>query len=173
MAFTTQPKAAAYSRNLFSHSTPTLNGEEKASSTYKKGAFLIDDDAGLITESTSPISSTAANRTIGLALQDATGVTSAKVPFVYFTGGTVIEITLSDNTAGVHTLVVGDKWAVFPIAKGTNNWALDGVGSSDVAGAAVIGFKLPFTLATTTEARVFAIVTAPARGGADTSSLAW
>ena len=171
MAYTTQPRAANVARYLGFHSAPILEGEEKASQSYKAGAFLIDDDSGLITESTSPIDATAvAKRTFGLALSNATGTTSAKARFIWLTQNVVLEITLSDNTAGAHTLAATDKWKVYAPTKGTANWALDANAAIDTGGAVVIGFKLPFTTGTTTEARVFAILTSTVRGGANASS---
>ena len=171
MAFTTQPRPAQYDRSLGGMSCPILHGEEKASQTYKKGAFLIDDDAGLITKSTTPIDASAVGkRTFGLALKDSTGVTSADVPFVWLTSLVVLEITLSDNTAGVHTLAAADKWAVYAIAEGTTAWALDANANCDTGGIIVIGFKTGTVVGTTTDARVYGILTNTARGGADTGS---
>ena len=171
MAFTTQPQAANVARYLGFASAPILHGEEKASQTFKKGAFLIDDDAGLITETTSALdASTVAHRCVGLALKDASGVTSADMPFVFLGSQVVIEITLSDNTAGVHTSAATDKWKVYAAAKGTNNWALDTNAASDTGGLLVIGFKKGVVVGTTTEARVYGIVTSTVRGGTNAGS---
>lgn len=169
MAYTTQPKPAAFVGMLGLYVEPILHGEEAAGSSWKKGAFLQDNDAGLLTESTSPIDvSGVTKRTIGMAHNDASGVTSADVVFTWLSTQTIIEITLSDNTAGAHTLAVTDKWKVFPAAKGTNNWALDANGiANDAGGFLVVGFKDPVG---TVDARVYAIVTSPARGGANAGS---
>ena len=170
MALTTQPQPAKYARSLSGASAPILHGVEKASQTYTKGAFVTDDDAGRITESTSVLSSTAANRTIGIALRSATGVTGADVPFVFLTEDTVIEITLTDLSAGTHTLAQADYGKVFAPTKGTANWYLDAnaVGVN-VGGGVVIGFKDPIG---TVDARVYCIMSHPVRGFVDAGSLA-
>ena len=168
MPLTTQPQKARYDRALGLTSCPVLHGSEKAAQTYKKGAFLIDDDAGRIAETTSPIDASAVgNRTFGLALDDATGTTDADVAFVWLGPNTIIEITLSNGTAGTHTLVIGDMWAVYPITKGTANWYLDTNAVSDTGGGIVVGFKDAIG---TVDARVYAILTNTARGGKDAGS---
>lgn len=167
MALTTQPKKPFVVRHLVG-SAPVLHGEEKATQTYKQSAFLQDDDAGRITESASPIDASAVTkRAFGMALQDASGVTDKDVPFVWLGPGEVIEITLSDATAGTHTLAQTDKWKVFPITKATNYWYLDANAVSDTGGAVVIGFKDPIG---TVDGRVYAVLTNTARGGANAGS---
>ncbi len=175
MAYTTQPPAADYAYTLGAHSAPILHGEEKATQTYAKGAFLIDDDAGLIAETTSPVDASAVgNRTFGLAIRAATGVTSADVPLVWLTSTVVLEITLSDNTGGSHIIAAADKWAVYAPTKGTTAWALDANAVSDTGGMIVIDLNpnrlAGFALGTTTESRVHAILTNTARGGKDAGS---
>lgn len=168
MALTTQPKAAAYAYTLGLVGAPIMTGEEKASSTYDKGAFLIDDDSGLITESTSPIDASAvAKRTMGMALFDATGTTSAEVKFIWAAAYTVFEATLSDATAGTHTLAAADKWKVYPITKGTANWYLDANAVSDTGGGLIIAFR---DAVGTVDGRVYFVVTNTARGGTNAGS---
>lgn len=168
MALTTQPKPAFVTKCIGMTSSPMLTGSEKASSTYKRGAFLIDDDAGRITESTSPIDASAvAKRCFGMSLCDATGTTDAEVPFVWLTPNVVIEITLSELTAGTHTLVQADMFAVYPITKGTANWYLNADAVSDTGGGIVVGFVDPVG---TVDARVLMIISNLVRGGADAGS---
>src|SRR5256885_1015662 len=103
MALTNQPKAASFVQTLGLVAAPWVHGVEKAAQTYKKGAFLQDDDAGRITESASPIDGSAVTkRAFGLALQDATGVTGADAPLIWIAHYCVFEITLSELTAGAH-----------------------------------------------------------------------
>src|SRR5437870_1786843 len=109
---------------------PVRHGVEKAGQTYKKGAPLIDDDAGRLTESTSPIDASAVSkRTLGLALNDASGVTDKDAPIALVGENEIFEGTLSDSTAGTHTLAQGDQWQTFPLVKdptfATGNWYLD------------------------------------------------
>ena len=167
MALTTTPPKARYDKALGLTSAPVLHGAEKATQTFLRGAFLIDDDAGRITESTSPIdASSVAKRSFGLALDAATGTTDYDVPFIWLGPNTVFEITLSDATAGTHTLAQADQWAVYPITKSTH-WYLDANAVSDTGGAIVVGFKDAIG---TVDARVYAILTNTARGGADAGS---
>lgn len=167
MALTNKPKPAYAAKALgLTSQSIIVHGEEKAAQTYKQGAFLIDDDAGLITESTSPIDAGAvARRTLGMALRDATGVTSADVPFAFVGEHQVYAATLSDSTAGTHTLAATDKWKVYPITKdpthATGNWYLDANAVSDTGGGLVVGFV---DTVGTVDGRVFFIVTTPARG---------
>lgn len=171
MALTNQPKPAYVDRCLGMTSSPVLTGPEKASSTFKRGAFLIDDDAGFVTESTSPIdASSVAKRTFGMALHDATGVTSANVEFIWITPNVIIEITLTELTAGTHTLVQADLYAVYPITKATANWYLNADAVSDTGGGIVVGFKDPVG---TVDARVYMAVSNLVRGGADAGSGIW
>jgi hypothetical protein len=168
MAFTTQPLPARFAKSLVSHSAPILHGKEKASQSYKSGAFLIDDGSGLLAETTSPVDASAVSkRTFGLAIKDATGTTSADVPLVWLTNDVLVEITLSDNTAGAHTLAQTDQWQVYAPTKGTNNWALDANAEIDTGGMVVVGFKGKIG---DSDARVYGILTNTARGGVDASS---
>lgn len=171
MALTNQPNPIVASRPLGLFHTPIMHGNEKAAQTYKRGALVQDDDAGRITESASPVDGSAVTkRTIGFALADATGVTDTDVGFVHASGHEVLEGTLSDATAGTHTLAQADLWKVFPITKATNNWYLDANAVSNTGGGVVVGFKDPIG---TVDGRVFFIVTAAARGGAHAASSAW
>lgn len=168
MPLTTQPQPPTVVRCPGLSSIPTFHGVEKATQTYKKGAFLQDDDAGRLTESASPISAAAVtNRTFGMALHDATGVTDAQVPFVWLGPNVIIEFTLSDATAGTATLAQTHQWKVYPILKGTTFWYLDAAATSDTGGACVVGFKDPIG---TVNPRVFAVITNTARGGANAAS---
>lgn len=168
MPLTTQPLAPLVARVPGLSSIPTFHGVEKATQTYKASAFLIDDDAGRLTESTSPISAAAvAQRTFGMANQNATGVTDADVPFTWLGPQTVIEITLSDATAGTATLAQTHQWKVYPIIKATNYWYLDAAATSDTGGGLVVGFKDPIG---TVNPRVFCVVTNTVRGGANAAS---
>jgi hypothetical protein len=170
MPLTNSPKTVNMARRVGLTSAPIVHGVEKASQTYKIGAFLIDDDAGRITESTSPIdASTAAKRTFGIAVAAATGTTSANTMVVWATDSQMFEITLSDATAGTHALVQNDQWKVYPILKDSTsgNWYLDANAVSDTGGGIVVEFKDPLG---TVDARVFTIVTNTARGGANVGS---
>src|SRR5574342_198580 len=167
-ALTTQPKAAQFAYTIGQTAAPIIHGEEKATQTYKAGAFVIDDDSGLITESTSPIDASAvAKRTIGMARDAATGTTSADVSIFFATQTTVFEGTLSDATAGTHTLAATDKFKVYPITKGDANWYLDANAVSDTGGGLVIGFKDPVG---TVDGRVYFIPTSTVRGGKNAAS---
>lgn len=168
MAFTTQPKPVTFYAALGLNAEPIIHGEEAAGQSWKRGAFLQDDDSGLIVPSASPIDASAVTkRAFGLAHNDATGVTGADVVMTWLTPQTIIEITLSDNTAGAHTLAATDKWKVYGAAKGTNYWALDANAVSDTGGFVVVGFKDPVG---TVDGRVFAVITNTARGGANAGS---
>lgn len=168
MALTTQPQRVYVAKLSGYAATPQLKGNEKATQTYKKGAFLIDDDAGLMTESTSPIDASAvANRTFGLASRDATGVTSAEVIFAWLGPNVILEGTLSNGTAGTHTLAQTNMWKVYPIIKGTANWYLDTNAVSDTGGGLVVGFKDPIG---TVDGRVYFVITNTVRGGANAAS---
>lgn len=170
MALTTQPRRAQFAYVIGTGVCPTIEGVEKATSTWTQGAFLRDDDAGRLTESTSPIDGAAgveAQRTFALALDAATGTTGAKAQAVWLGDDVVLEITLSNATAGTHTLVQGNQWQTYPILKGTNNWYLDTNAVSDTGGGLVVGFKDPIG---TVDARVYCRVTLPVRGSANDGS---
>lgn len=169
MALTSKPKRAGLAKSNGLTSAIMYSGEEKASSTYKQGAFLIDDDAGRMTESTSPIDASAvAKRTLGMALADASGTTDAQVLFVPVGEAEVFSATLSDSTAGTHTLAQADKWAVYPITKdpthSTGFWYLDANAVSDTGGGLIVGFQGAIG---DVDAVVYFIVTTPARGTTD------
>jgi hypothetical protein len=172
MALTTQPPAARFTKYLGHTAAVLLHGEEHASSTYKKGAFLQDDGSGLIGESVSPIDgSGVTKRAFGIASRDATGVTSADVPFVFIgTALAVIEGTLSDLSAGTHTLAAADKWQTYSLTKGTSAWYLN-ANVLAANGAFLIdsinGFKKDIGVV---DCRVLFILTAAARGGLVASS---
>jgi|SRR6185503_778070 len=171
MALTTQPQRAAEAKLIGLAASPIVHGVEKASQTYTMGAFLQDDDAGRITESASPIdASGVTKRAFGLAIHAATGTTDADVPMVWLGPNTVIEITLSELTAGTHTLAQADQWKVYPITKGTANWYLNADAVSDTGGGIVIGFKDPIG---TVDGRVYMVISNPARGGANAGSAAF
>lgn len=168
MPVTNQPKRVTLARTIGNTASPIEHGVEKATQTYVAGAFLQDDDAGRITESTSPIdASGVTKRTIGIAVGNATGVTGANVDIIYAMDSTVFEGTLSNATAGTHTLAQADQWQVFPIVKATANWHLDRNAVSDTGGGMVIGFRDPIG---TVDARVYFIITNTARGGANAAS---
>jgi hypothetical protein len=167
MSVTNTPLSARVAHTIGLVADPELHGVEKASSSYLIGAMLIDDDAGRITESTTPIdASTVAKRTFGVALDPATGVTGADVRFAWVGPYTVLEMTLSDGTAGTHTLAQADQWKVYPILKATH-WYLDANAVSDTGGGIVVGFKDAIG---TVDARVYVIVSNTARGGANAGS---
>jgi len=172
MALTNQPKPAFVGKLLGGRTEPTVTGYEAASQTFVAGAFVRDNDSGLIVESTSPVNGSAVgNRCIGIALAAASGVTAAALPIAPVVGSDVLlEITLSDATAGTHTLAQADQWKCYPITKGTANWYLDANAVSDTGGAVVVGFKDPIG---TVDARVYAIVTRAAIGGVNAGSSAW
>lgn len=171
MALTTQPKPATVVRPAGLSSIPTFHGVEKATQTYVKGAFLIDDDAGRLTESTSPIDASAvAKRSFGMALMAATGVTGADVPFVWLGPQTIIEVNLMELTAGLHTLVQADQWKVYPLTKATANWYLNADAVSDTGGGIVVGFVDPIG---TVDGRVLCVLSNPARGGANAGSASY
>lgn len=172
MALTNKPKRILTAYLEGKVAIPVRHGVEKATQTYKKGAPLIDDDAGRLTEATSPIDASAvAKRCLGFALNDATGVTGADAPIALVGENEVFEGTLSNSTAGTHTLAQGDQWQTFPLTKdptfATGIWYLDRNAVSDTGGAIVIGFKDPIG---TVDARVYFIITTPARGGANAGS---
>ncbi len=168
MALTNQPKRAFFVQTLGLVGSPIAHGVEKASQTYAAGAFIQDDDAGRITESASPIDGSAVTkRTFGMTLNAATGVTGADVAFIWVAHYTIFEITLSDATAGTHTLAQADQWRVFPVTKATANWYLDANAVSNTGGGIVIGFKDAIGVV---DARVYCVFTNTARGGAHASS---
>jgi len=172
MPLTTTPKAATFAKTLYGGAAPMLDGYEKASQTFIKGAFLIDDDSGYVTESTSPIDASAvAKRTFGFAEAPASGVTGTaatgpNIRFVDVTVMTVFEATLSDATAGTHTLAIADMHKVYPITKSTH-WYLDANAVSDTGGGRIVGFKDPIG---TVDGRVYFICTSTVRGGANAGS---
>jgi hypothetical protein len=174
MPLTNKMPACLVGRLLGIHSEPSLHGKEKASQTYKAGSPVQDDDAGLITESASPVDGSAVTkRMIGIAVADATGVTSADVHIqAVLPDGVLLEITLSDATAGTHTLAQTDQWKIYPITKdtATGHWYLDANAVSDSGGAVVVEFKDKIG---TVDARVYAKVTRAAIGGANAGSAAW
>lgn len=172
MALTNKPQRVILARRIGLASAPTVHGVEKASSTYKAGAFVQDDDSGRITESASPIDASAVTkRAFGIAINAATGVTGADVALSWLTDSQMVEMTLSDSTAGTHTLAQADQWKVYPITKdptfSTGNWYLDANAVSDTGGGIVVEFKDPIG---TVDGRVFAILTNTARGGANAAS---
>src|SRR3990170_3616457 len=171
MALTTQPKRAQFVQTIGLSSAPIVTGHERASQTFVAGAFLIDDEGGRVTPSTSPIdASSVAKRTIGMALAPAIGTTSADIPIALAGPYTVFEGTLSDATAGTHTLAQADMWLVYPPTKGTTHWYLDAAAVSDTGGGLVIGLKDAIG---TVDGRVYFIVTTPARGGTNAGSANW
>jgi len=172
MPLTSAPKRAQLVKTLGKTSEVVLHGFEKATQTWKIGAFLIDDGAGRLTVSTSPIDASAVDkRTLGMALADATGVTDADVPFAFVGADVVFMGTLSDSTAGTHTLALTDLYETFPIvldgAFSTGFYYLDANAVSDTGGALVIGLVDPIG---TVNGRVQFIVTTPARGTANAGS---
>jgi len=161
MPLTYQPQPLKLGTPFGLQSDLTMHGEEAAGSTYYKGALLQDNDAGLITESTSPVDgSTVADRAFGIAYAAATGTTSADVAFGYIGQYTVLEGTLSNATAGTHTLAATDKFQTYPITKATHNWYLDAAAVS-ADGGIIIAFKDDVG---TVNGRVYFIITAAARG---------
>ncbi len=168
MALTTQPKRVQFVQTIGLAASPVVHGVEKASVTYKAGCFLIDDDAGRVYPSTTPIDASAvANRTIGMAMEDATGVTGTDVPIILAGPHTVFEGTLSDLSAGTHTLAQADQWRVVALTQGTTHWYLDSNATADSGGALITGFKDAIG---TVDGRVYFIVTTPARGGTNAGS---
>jgi len=166
MALTNKPKRLAVMANEGKTSMVVLHGEEKATQTYKQGAPLIDDDSGRITESTSPIDASAVGkRCFGIATADATGTTDADVLMDQVGEDTVLEVTLSDSTAGTHTLAQTDKWKVYPLVKdptfSTGFWYADTNAVSDTGGFFVREFVGAIG---DVDARVRGIITTPARG---------
>lgn len=171
MALTNQPSPIVAHRPLGLGHTPILHGNEKAAQTFKRGAPIQDDDAGRLTESASPVDGSAVTkRCIGFTLADASTVTDTDVAVVVAWPHQLFEATLSDATAGTHTLALTDMWKIFPITKATANWYLDANAVSDTGGGVVVGFKDPIL---TVDGRVYFMVTAPARGGANAGSAAW
>src|SRR5439155_25746895 len=129
------------------------------------------DDAGSIVESKSPVDGLAnTQRTIGLAVADATGKTGSDVHMVSLIGDDVeLEVTLSNATAGTHTLVQGDQWKIYPLTKASGgHWYLDAAAPA-ASGAVVMRFKDPIG---TVDARVYARVTRPAIGSAAAAAAA-
>jgi hypothetical protein len=164
MALTTQPQRVKFAYTIGLNATPIMHGIEKASQTYKAGAFLVDDGAGYMTESVTAIIDTAATetkRTLGMALNSATGTTGADVPFVWSCQNVVFEGTLSDLSAGTHTLALTDVWETFLITKGTDNWYLDANAVTDIGGGCVVGLKDPVG---TVDGRVYFVLGQTTRG---------
>lgn len=164
---TTHPRPATFARGYWSSAVPEAQGVEAAGQTYKAGCFLIDDDAGSLVPSTSPIDGSAvANRAAVFAETDATGVTAAVVRGIAVTGHAVFEMTLTAS-GGTHTLAQGDQWQVFPIAQDSVNlsWFLDG--TAGTIGGLVIGFRDAIG---TVDGRVYAVLTTSARGPAHAAS---
>ena len=174
MALTTTPPPPLVATVIGLASSPLLHGVEKATQTFKKGAFVQDDDAGRITESATPIDASAVTkRAFGLAVQDAVGTVGTDTIFNWLGPQTPIEITLSNATTGTHILAQADQWQVFPILKDTGSpnqvgsWYLDANAVSNTGGAVVVGFKGAIG---DVDARVYAILTNTARGGAHAAS---
>ena len=170
MALTTQPQAAGPSKTLTRTALPQLHGKEVASASWKAGAFIIDETNGLFTESTSAIDGTATvgKRALGIALADARGVTGADFPYVsLLVPDVLIEITLSDLSAGTHTLAQADLFKTYAITKGTANWYLDANAASDKGGGTVVEFVDPVG---TVDGRVLCRLTRNVIGPSDASS---
>lgn len=170
MALTNTPKRLTIGRLLGLTTEPSYHGLEAAAQTYKQGALLRDDDAGHIVESTSPVDGTGVTkRTFGLAVADATGVTNSDVHLqAIIPDGVLIEATLSDATAGTHTLIQADQWKIYPLLKDatSGHWYLDANAVSAI-GAVVVEFKDKLG---TIDARVYAKVMRPAIGTAAAGS---
>jgi len=161
MPLTNQPQALKLASPFGMNADVVIHGAERASQTYKKGALLQDDDAGLITETATPCDgSGVTHRAFGLATADATGTTSHDVLMDYIGPYTVLEGTLSNATAGTHTLAVGDKFQTYPLIKGTYNWYLD-ANAVAANGAFILDFK---DAVGTVDGRVYFVLTAAARG---------
>lgn len=158
MALTNTPKRIIAVKNITSYHTGVLTGGEKASQTYVKGAALQDDDAGRITESTSPVDGSAVGkRCLGFAQAAASGTTDKDVMIDYAGDGALFEATLSDTTAGTHTLVLADKFQTYPITKDgvSGIWYLD-ANAVSADGGFIVSFKDPVG---TVDARVIFKVT--------------
>jgi len=168
MALTTQPPPVKIATPFGMAADVVIHGEERASQSYKKGAFLIDDDSGLIKENAAGYvdGGGVTRRTLGIALGDATGTTSHDVAIGYAGAYTVFEGTLTDLSAGTHTLAAGDKWQTFTVRKGTYNWYLD-YNTLSANGAFIVGFK---DAVGTVDGRVYFVLTAACRGGMHAAS---
>lgn len=105
-------------------SSPLLHGKEKASSTWKQGALLIQDSGtGYITEAGSDPA-----LVDGVAMVNATGVTAADVPMLKPMRGAVFEISMDESgLQGVYALAQTDMFKKYGAAKDstTGFWYLD------------------------------------------------
>lgn len=171
MALTNQPQAVQYIHRVGGGTAPIMHGGETASSSWKAGAFLQDDAAGLLKLCASPIDASGeTKRAFGFALADASGTTGKDAPYLWLgDAALVFEGTLSDP-AGTHTLVIADLFSIYPITLdatfSSGHWYLNG-NTVDAEGGLIIGFKDPVG---TVDARVYFIVTSTARGAEQGSS---
>lgn len=164
---TNHPPAAKFARNYWSSSVPVITGVEKASSTWKIGCFLQDDDAGRLTPSATPIDGSAVTkRAFAFAEAAATGTTGAEVRAVAVTGATVFEVTLTAS-ASTHPLAQGDQWQVYPLVKDSVNGSWHLQAAAGTKGGLVVGFKDAIG---TVDARVYCVLTTSARGPAHAGS---
>ena len=156
MGLTTPPRPLTeYSRRGIAAGSPVEKFIEGASQTYKAGAPIILA-SGKVIEATSPVNAT--NKAVGLAVAKATGVTNAEALSLALDPAYMLfEGTLSNATAGTHTLAQTDIGLIYPILKdsGTGNWYLD-ANATAAAGGFVVAAREPIG---TVDARVIFRVT--------------
>jgi len=101
--------------------TPIWYGIETAAMSWKRGAILIAAAAGTISEAAED----AVADILGVALEDASGVTGTAVPYVPALPHLTFEATLEDPGA-THTLVQTDMFAALGFGKTAGGlWYID------------------------------------------------
>ena len=158
MALTNTPKLPAIQRKYGASGTPLDKYIEGASQTYLAMSPVILS-SGKVIQSTSPLSSS--NKTIGLANVKASGTTNAECLVLDVAPDALyIEMTLSDSTAGTHTLAQTDIGLIYPVTKDSvsNIWYLD-ANATSTDGVLVQRAKDPIG---TVDARVLGKLTRPA-----------
>jgi hypothetical protein len=121
------------------HASPSLQGIEAASQSWKKGAPLKASGGKLVIAAETDVT-----LILGIALGDASGVTDKKANLTPALPHVVFQAELSDLTDGAYTLLQTDLYGDFGLnVAGDGKWFVD----ADEAGAeqavTIIGFKDP------------------------------
>lgn len=92
------------------HSAKALEGYEKASQSFKRGAVIIRDSG--------TVAIAAADATadiLGVALSPASGTTHGKIPYIPGWGGTTFVATFEDQSNEDHALVVTNLYVNYAV----------------------------------------------------------
>lgn len=113
-------RAIVPSATMGAQADPGWSGPEAASQTWKAGALLTSTAGLLVEASANPRS------IIGVAAEDASGVTSKEVRYYPIGANNIFEITL-DKAAGLGTraIAAADLYSEFGVTLNTGVWYLD------------------------------------------------